>query len=328
MRGELSKNRKSEARPAPVRSGLIQCAFDSIEDLCETIETWDVDLAPLGAKCERGPAGTILQTGSLTCQYMYASFSVGLSMSGGPPPGLITFNVQEPSDRHYWWRGHDLDASMAWVFPDGGELRSASAPGFQVHTLSVTEEHVARIAADCGVQLLPRSVRPEVYFVPPDTLTHVRTLMQSMRHASGLLPEHQVDRVLRYLVPLWLTRPGQSTRPRPSAAARNRAIAKGLAFIDEYDQQQLDVDTLLKVCHVSERTLQYAFRDFLGMSPAAYIKAQRLVRVRAALRSADPEESTVGEIAATLGFWHLGQFSVDYRRRFGETPSQTLSRPS
>jgi AraC-like DNA-binding protein len=36
--------------------------------------------------------------------------------------------------------------------------------------------------------------------------------------------------------------------------------------------------------------------------------------------------ATVTEIATGLGFVELGRFSVEYRRMFGESPSETLHR--
>ena len=32
------------------------------------------------------------------------------------------------------------------------------------------------------------------------------------------------------------------------------------------------------------------------------------------------------DVAARCGFPHFGRFAVEYRRRYGETPSQTLKR--
>jgi AraC family ethanolamine operon transcriptional activator len=32
----------------------------------------------------------------------------------------------------------------------------------------------------------------------------------------------------------------------------------------------------------------------------------------------------IGDVAARWGFWHFSQFSADYRRMFGELPSETL----
>ena len=47
--------------------------------------------------------------------------------------------------------------------------------------------------------------------------------------------------------------------------------------------------------------------------------------VAASVVRAQPGES-VTEIAMQWGFTHMGRFSIEYRRRFGESPSETLSR--
>jgi len=74
---------------------------------------------------------------------------------------------------------------------------------------------------------------------------------------------------------------------------------------------------------VPGRTLIQRFRDFKGTSPMRYLRAARYTKVREALCRAEPEES-ITEIAAYWGFTHMGRFSVGYRKRFGESPSQTL----
>jgi len=50
--------------------------------------------------------------------------------------------------------------------------------------------------------------------------------------------------------------------------------------------------------------------------------------VRRALQRADASTATVTQLATDHGFWELGRFSVSYRRLFGESPSETLRRPS
>jgi transcriptional regulator GlxA family with amidase domain len=56
-----------------------------------------------------------------------------------------------------------------------------------------------------------------------------------------------------------------------------------------------------------------------------YLCNARFEKVREALARAQPGES-VATIAMSWGFSHLGRFSVEYRRRFGESPSNTLER--
>jgi AraC-like DNA-binding protein len=86
---------------------------------------------------------------------------------------------------------------------------------------------------------------------------------------------------------------------------------------------------VLELCRefaVSERTLHYAFQEIRGLSPMAYFKASRLNAVRQELKAAAAGTKSVGEIAQRWGFWHNGEFAADYRRLFGELPSQSLSR--
>jgi AraC-like DNA-binding protein len=56
----------------------------------------------------------------------------------------------------------------------------------------------------------------------------------------------------------------------------------------------------------------------------AYVREVRLERARADLMSDDPSLGSVTDIALKWGFAHLGRFAVEYKRRFGESPSATL----
>lgn len=74
---------------------------------------------------------------------------------------------------------------------------------------------------------------------------------------------------------------------------------------------------------VAGRTLFTHFQDAYGTSPMQFLRARRFDRVREALFRAEPTDS-VAQLARRWGFTHLGRFAVEYRQRYGETPSQTL----
>jgi AraC family ethanolamine operon transcriptional activator len=76
----------------------------------------------------------------------------------------------------------------------------------------------------------------------------------------------------------------------------------------------------------AERTLQYCFRDLLGLAPVGYLRTLRLNHVHAELLAPTTADATVTRAAARYGFLHAGHFSRDYRHHFGETPSATLAR--
>ena len=57
-----------------------------------------------------------------------------------------------------------------------------------------------------------------------------------------------------------------------------------------------------------------------------YVKQMRLECAQRTLLAAEPGTTTVTTIAMDHGFYQLGRFSADYRRVFGELPSETLGR--
>ena len=75
---------------------------------------------------------------------------------------------------------------------------------------------------------------------------------------------------------------------------------------------------------VSERTLHTACKKTIGMSPVAFLKRVRLHGARRALREAHRGSTTVSADAVKWGFWHFGEFSVDYKALFSESPSETF----
>jgi len=88
----------------------------------------------------------------------------------------------------------------------------------------------------------------------------------------------------------------------------------------------LYVSDLCRASAVSERTLEYAFKEVMGLTPMTYLIRLRLHRVRQALVAATHGSTTVSAEALNWGFWHFGEFSRAYKECFGELPSDTLRR--
>jgi AraC family transcriptional regulator, ethanolamine operon transcriptional activator len=91
-------------------------------------------------------------------------------------------------------------------------------------------------------------------------------------------------------------------------------------------ERPVQVADLCKATAASERTLDYAFKEILGLSPIAFLRRLRLHHVRVALRTGTPRRTTVSAEAMKCGFWHFGDFSKAYKDCFGESPSDTLRR--
>jgi AraC-like DNA-binding protein/Tfp pilus assembly protein PilF len=82
---------------------------------------------------------------------------------------------------------------------------------------------------------------------------------------------------------------------------------------------------LAAIAGVSARTLQRQFLAFVGKTPRAMLREVGLECARRELLQGSPGIKIM-DVALRCGFPHFGRFSVAYRRRYGETPSQTLKR--
>ncbi|GAB3438521.1 AraC family transcriptional regulator [Massilia solisilvae] len=97
-------------------------------------------------------------------------------------------------------------------------------------------------------------------------------------------------------------------------------------YIEEHAHEPISVGDLAEYAGVSTRSLFAGFRRFRNTSPMHFLKEVRLRRVHEELLRTPPSSGAVTTVAFRWGFSHLGHFTTDYKRRFGETPSETLQR--
>lgn len=102
-------------------------------------------------------------------------------------------------------------------------------------------------------------------------------------------------------------------------------VRRAEQFIEGNWDQPITIEALAAVTNVSARSLFSSFRAGRGYSPMEFVKRVRLDRARQRLSKPDAETS-VTAVAFECGFGNPGHFARDYRRRFGERPSETLRR--
>lgn len=103
------------------------------------------------------------------------------------------------------------------------------------------------------------------------------------------------------------------------------ALARAIDWLRTNLDSPVTLDTVAAAAGVRPRTLEAHFREHLGTSPLGWLREARLARARRELLAAK-DGTTVTTVALASGFNQLGRFAGDYRRRFGERPSETLGR--
>jgi AraC family ethanolamine operon transcriptional activator len=102
-----------------------------------------------------------------------------------------------------------------------------------------------------------------------------------------------------------------------------RVVRAARKFVLQNATNELSLQDIYKHVGVSRRNLHYAFDAVLGISPGQYLRSLRLNAARRDIKRWDPSAHSLADIAARWGFWHPSHFAADYKRRFGELPSDT-----
>ncbi len=92
-------------------------------------------------------------------------------------------------------------------------------------------------------------------------------------------------------------------------------------YIDDNLKNDISIDELAYISKVSVRSIYNMFSASFSTTPRNYIKNRRLQKVREKLLSGAARNVT--EVALDYGFMHLGRLSCDYKKLFGELPSET-----
>jgi AraC family ethanolamine operon transcriptional activator len=304
--------------------------FHDIDELTEAARAWDLEFSQL----DRGLFdGELAQIGNERINLSTARFNRHLFQKGVPPQGLRTFAIPADNAQQFLWRRKEISGEQVLAFPKGSELNAVSRPGFQVFTLSFSEDILAETIE--SLELSPSQnllANNEVGTLHPESLHSIRQWLQgffrdlvqdTIQGDSSFLQdilEHELPgRLLKGLA-------FQQAFPPPSLPLREKALKRVEDYLEAFPTTPHTVRELCRVAQTSERTLEYAFLERFGVSPKTYLQAFRLNGVRKALRVADPALESVTALATRWGFWHMGQFAKDYKRLFAELPSETLKK--
>jgi AraC family ethanolamine operon transcriptional activator len=251
-----------------------------------------------------------------------------------------------------------LEGQLAYV--TFGPLARGKANGVPVRPgmmLAAEPDSEARFVVDAGWEsmtflLPPQDIRAhltarrrgrefrrprgaEVLHVNPERVLALyewgKLLVDTAARQPALFNERERERVAAQveLVETLLATLGGASNFQPTRSDRTRQTRSLLVKTAEeyalsHASEPLYVTDLCRAAAVSERTLEYAFKEVMDLTPVAYLLRLRLHRVRRALLAATPGSTTVSAQALNWGFWHFGEFSRAYKDCFGELPSETL----
>lgn len=222
----------------------------------------------------------------------------------------------------------------AFILPPGSEMEGISSPDMKIciihvscellrHELQHQYQELNLFRPDYIPYMLIKNEKETwpLYSLLEDFLTgseKAHILLENPNQLAALK-----NNLMETICSVFITE-NERGRINPGLRTRNkhhRLFHDALDLIKDNICEELTVGNLCEELTVSRRTLEYVFNENIKMSPARYIRALRLNNIRREILSMEP--TTLGDIAAKWGIWHLGRFARDYYQLFGELPSAT-----
>lgn len=263
------------------------------------------------------------------------SLGPSLWATGGMPKDFYTliFVTNCPSKGYTLNLGTEHLDGYLGILPPGIALDAITPEGYAHAALAIPED----------------LFKEELSWQFPEIAEHLLTRGGTMRvdlHAAGLLQSlvNRIDGMIQ-------TEPEEATDPwileemqtdllsgfigalqdgcakaHVRQDVRQKQLRKVREYVADHLHEPVRMEDLCRAVGLSKRSLQYLLRKYLGVTPVAYLRKQRLNACHGALLESGPRPGVIKEIALSAGFWHFGHFTAAYKRLFGEMPSETLAR--
>jgi len=300
--------------------------YNNFDQFLDEVQSWQLDFMQLDRGNFRGRVTQVIAPGF---QFARARFQRRLHQAGQTPCGLKTFVVPMNEGMRLYWRGMYLEGNDLMAFPLSGELESVSEGDFDVCTISLPVNLVCQAAdRNGGTEEQSNLLKSEARRCDRMAMQRLRIRLSVIQSCLERKPATAPSlrslamELAGLIADVWLG--SSSDGWKKTASSRAKIIRSALEHIAHSSYEPLTVADLCRFTDVSERTLEYAFRERFGVSPKHYLLTHRLNCVRRALRKSDASTTKVVDVANYWGFWHMGQFAADYRRVFSELPSETL----
>ena len=304
--------------------------FSNFEIFARVLHGYDLDLKQL----DRGTFSATLQ------QVKYDSIVINHIVStrrfevhGTPPPGLRTFGIPTTNCLPFTWRNQFSSGNTIQIYKPTTELEMVTHPFFEAIDVSIPAETLNILSNQWGYPELDKLTgTKEMIVCHPEIMKHLRDTLQticitvdnkpdSLKHDIGL------QDLIKYVVPHLLVQAlitAETKIVKTVPDKRSRILELAIDHIKNTPHDKVSLNQFCSDNDINIRSLQRAFIDQYGISPKSYAKAYHLNSVYKKLLQSSTKTNCIADIASHHGFWHMSQFATDYRRHFGELPSETL----
>lgn len=305
-----------------------------VDELAELASGWDQDFVQL----KRGTFGfeiNVIQIGDF--QFIEQFTHGSILIRGQSPAKTLVLAIPVLNKGETLYGGNVVSENCYLRGNYSGYLDTKTSDQLKVVAISAPIEQILEKAEQMQWSVTEKQLLSLGLIVPnplalQELSSYIEELLRLGKNHPDKLTDNSRNRSITHLIiedclPLLLDVLSSPPEFIPDKKLRQQKLIKRAEeFMNDHLPHPITLSELCQGLNKSQRSIYRLFQECVGLPPMEYLKILRLHGVRRALKSADSRTSKVTDIALDWGFWHMGQFSRDYRNMFGESPSNVLKR--
>lgn len=225
--------------------------------------------------------------------------------------------VVEHGVHAFYYRGENFAVTPNYVVTcQPGEIHTGH-PGndltWQFRMLYIQPEVMCEVASDLGYHTSTLPFIKQTIISHPTVIEAVRKFHQSADVGDSALSQ---DVQLRELLQVVLSHFSDIHLIPPTITDEKSPIQRAKTYMQSHYADDISLDDVAQVAHLSKSYFIRAFRKHEGISPYAYLVQVRLNRAKALLKSGLP----VVDVAQRTGFFDQSHLIRYFKRFLGTTP--------
>jgi AraC-like DNA-binding protein len=301
---------------------IIHTSRHNTEEVPDYTHGWDLDINEM---TKQPFEVDIRAVHTFHLQLSMMRYHAAIMIDGGYPEGTVIFSCTKTQGLiHEKNRTYQNDDMI--ILDDNKHFDFIVSKPCSIFTLAIEKEILEReFESFFGIPFSDVYKERDIYLDPKRSEAYYSLFKKEMELLKEKSPEHTSREeyasleigILKKLFAYFLFRPKEINY-------LPHYIRDGRALLQRHINATYTIADMVEDLQLSKRTIQHGFKHYLGFTPKEYQQYIRLNGIRNTILNVKDPHTSLSEIAARYNYYHLGYFSTEYKKFFGESPSETL----
>jgi AraC-like DNA-binding protein len=205
-------------------------------------------------------------------------------------------------------------------YPESGQLRFEAQPAVE-HFLQINPRYLRALLAASGM-----SVTSIDWDVQPSGTAQLLSTVRALAPQLSAVDLPPNERSATNAVLTWAVLGAYGIQAPIDHTGGRRTLRRAQEWMVANARKSMTNAEIAANIGVSTRAVEKSFQRYAEVSPQAFLRQYRMQNAHQELVLGSPLTTTVAAIARSWGLQHLGRFSKQYSKVYGELPSTTLRR--